>query len=450
MRFFKAVTMTAAALCAPLLYGQTNNLTLDQAKQFALQHNLNVVQADANVGSAQAAVMSAYGGYLPSLQASGSWNRYATDHASSSTTNLGGGTFILPPSKNTINQFGTGINANWTIFDGFNRQGQVGGASSRSVSAEETAVRTRQSIVFQTESAYLNILRNDQLVKVTDENLKRDNRQLERITESAHVGAAAQADVYRQQSVVAADEFALIQAQVTYDKSKADILDLIGLDVSAEYTFNDPTISLTITPGELDSTAALYKNYADLQKRSLMSRPDYKSAVEMYNAAESGVTSARSTYFPSVNASAGYSLGTADALANLSDSKTLNWGIRISWTLFDGFNTNANVQSAIANRRIAEITVTQTERDINDQLKKALLDFDAGRKQYEVSQKGLTSATEDRKIAEEKYNLGAGTLLDLLTANAGLVQAQVNLVNSVYNYITAKKNVDYIIGERTY
>jgi outer membrane protein len=326
----------------------------------------------------------------------------------------------------------------------------VGQATSRSVSAEQTAVRTRQSIVFQTESAYLNILRNNELVKVADENLKRDNKQLERITESARVGASARADVYRQQSIVAADEFALIQAQATYDKSKADLVDLIGLDVGAEYTFNDPSISLEISAGQLDSTASLYGSFKDLEQRSLAARPDYKSAVETYNAAVSGVTSAKSTYFPAVNASAGYSLGTADALSNLSDTKTINWGLRISWTLFDGFATNANVQSAVANRRIAEIGVVQAERDVYAQLKKALLDFEAARKQYEVSQKGVTSATEDRKIAEEKYNLGAGTLLDLLTANAALVQAQVNLVNSVYNYITAKKNVEYSIGERAY
>lgn len=448
MRFLKAVTLTAAALCGQFLYGQSNNLTLDQAKKAALEHNISVIQADANIGSAQAGVTSAYGGYLPSILASGSWGRNQVDQGSR-TAVFGGISVPIAASRSTTNNFNSGLNANMTLFDGFNRQGLVGQATSRSVSAEQTAVRTRQSIVFQTESTYLNILRNEQLVKVTDENLKRDNRQLERITESARVGASARADVYRQQSTVAADEFALIQAQATYDKSKADLVDLIGLDVAAEYTFNDPTISLDISPAELDSTASMYRNFRELEQRSLAARPDYKSAVESYNAAVSGVTSAKSSYWPSLSASAGYGLS-SDELSTLRDNKNLNWGLSIRWTLFDGFSTNAAVQSAVAGRRIAEIGLTQTERDINAQLKKALLDFEAARKQYEVSQKGVTSATEDRKIAEEKYNLGAGTLLDLLTANAALVQAQVNLVNSVYNYITAKKNLDYSIGERAY
>ena len=448
MRFFKAVVLTAAALCGQFLYGQTTNLTLEQAKQAALEHNISVIQADASIGSAQASVTSAYGGYLPSLSASGSWGRNQVDQGARNLV-FSGVSFPIAATRSTTNNFNTGINASMTLFDGFNRQAQVGQATSRSVSTEQVAVRTRQSTVYQVESAYLNVLRNEELVKVTDENLKRDNRQLERITESARVGAAAQADVYRQQSTVAADEFALIQAQATFDKSKADLVDLIGLDIAGDYTFNDPTISLTVSSAELDSTAALYANFRVLQQRSLASRPDYKSATELFNAAASGVTSAKSSYWPALIASAGYGLQ-SDELSTLKDNKNLSWGLSIRWTLFDGFNTNANVQSAVANRRIAEIGLTQTERDIYAQLRKALLDFDAARKQYEVSQKGLRSATEDRKIAEEKYNLGAGTLLDLLTANAGLVQAQVNLVNSVYNYITAKKNVDYTIGERAY
>ena len=448
MRFFKPATMTALLACGPFLHGQSINVTLEQAKQSALEHNISVIQADANVGSAQAGVTAAYGGYLPSLSANGSWGRNQVDQGAR-TAVFGGLSFPIAASSSVTSSYSTSLNANMTLFDGFNRQGQVGQATSRSVATEQTAARTRQTTVFNVESSYLNVLRNNELVKVADENLKRDNRQLERITESARVGAAAQADVYRQQSTVAADEFLLIQAQSTYDKSKADLVDLIGLDVAGEYTFNDPTISLTVSQGELDSTAAAYANFRDLEKRSLSSRPDYRSAQESYNAAVSGVTSAKSSYWPSLSASAGYALSSND-FATLKDNKNINWGLSIRWTLFDGFSTNAGVQSAVASRRIAEIGLTQTERDIYAQLRKALLDFDAARKQYDVSQKGLKSATEDRKIAEEKYNLGAGTLLDLLTANAGLVQAQVNLVNSVYNYITARKNVDYTIGERTY
>jgi outer membrane protein len=303
--------------------------------------------------------------------------------------------------------------------------------------------------VFQVESAYLNVLRNEQLVKVDEENLKRDRRQLERITESNRVGALSLADVYRQQSQVAADELTLITDQNNFDKAKADLLALIGLDVSQEYTFIDPTISPELSSAELDSTLNKYRNFKEISERAMGARPDYLSAQEAVHSAESGVSVARSRYFPWVGASVNYGLSNTE-LATISENKSLSWGLNFRWTLFDGFSTNQSLQTAAMTKRNAELSLVQAERDINVQLKKALLDLEAVKKQYEVSQKGLTSATEDRKIAEERYNLGAGTLLDLLTANAGLVQAEANKVNAVYNYIIAKRNIEYAIGERVY
>jgi outer membrane protein len=255
--------------------------------------------------------------------------------------------------------------------------------------------------------------------------------------------------VYRQQSQVAADELSLINAQNNYDKAKADLAALIGLDATEEYDFVDPSISTEIEQSELEAASSLYGDLKQSSGRALAARPDYLSATEELEAAESGVTVARSGYFPTATAFAGYSLSNSK-FSNLSDNRDINVGINIRWNLFDGFQTNQSLQSALALKRNAEISLRQAERDINVQVKKALLDLEAARKAYDVSQKGLVSATEDRKIAEERYNLGAGTLLDLLTANAGLVNAEANKVNASYNYIIARRNVEFAVGERLY
>jgi outer membrane protein len=446
LRLLAAVVLLGGA---PILLAQPTTLTLEQVKQIALERNLNVVQAQNNVSAAQSQVLSAYGTYLPTVSASGGWSRTQSDRASNTTAVIGGQPIVVPGQFSVTNNFNTGLSANLVLFDGFSRSANVSAASSRAILSEQTASRTRQAIAFQAVSDYLNVLRNEQLVRVSEENLKRDRRQLERIVESNRVGALSLADVYRQQSQVASDELDVITAQNEYDKSKADLAALAGLDVSQDYRFEDPSI-----PTELDSTRVREQlaglgSFEEISSRAIAARPDYMGAVENLDAAESGVTSARGGYFPTVSASAGYSLFNEE-FKGLSNNKNLNWGVGFRWSLFDGFQTNQAIQTASAQRRNAEITLSQAERDINVQIKKALLDLDAARKSLEVSQKGLVSAAEDRKIAEERYNLGAGTLLDLMVANANFVRAEAQKVNATYGFITATYNLEFVIGERTY
>lgn len=429
---------------------QHRTLTLDQAISMALERNLDVLQAQNNVESAQATVLAARGDYLPTLSASAGWTRTQNDRPGSSPIILPDGTVIPGQSGFSVtNSFSTGLNANYTIFDGFRREASVGRAISSAVASEQQAARTRQAIVFATQRAYINMLRTGQLVGVSEENLKRGQRQLERITESNRVGALSLADVYRQQSQVAQDELSVITAQNNHNKAKADLVALIGLDVFDEYTFSDPSLPAEITSEDLTATMQQYASISSLSERALASRPDYLGARESFEAADAGVTAARSGYLPSINAFAGYSLSNPE-LSRISDNKNLNWGLNLRWTIFDGFQTNQSLQSAYVAKRNAEVTLRQTELDINVEIKKALLDLEAARKAYDVTQKGLISATEDRRIAEERYNLGAGTLLDLLTANAGLVNAEANKVNAAYDYVIAKRNVEYVLGERSY
>ncbi len=440
--------LTAGIVFAQGSSSQTKVLTLEKAVSTALEQNVTVRQAINNAVAAQSGVLAGYGSYLPTFSASGGWTRQESDRPAGVQL-IGGQSIILPASASTSDNYSAGLNARYTIFNGFLREANFNQSVSNANVANNLAVRTSQQIVYLVQSAYLTVLRNRQLVRVSEENLKRDQRQLERIAESNRVGALSIGDVYRQQSIVAQDEVGVIGAQSTYDKSIADLLSLVGLQVSESYQIVDPSIPDSLAPADIDALKAKSAGFEDIRQRALAARPDLIGARESYSAAQSGVTAAWSNYFPSISASAGYNLSNTD-FSLLSQSKGISWGVSLSWTIFDGFQTNRSIESAVATRRNAELTILQTQRNIDVDVKKALLDLDAAGKQYDASLSGVQSATQDSRVAQERYNLGSGTLVDLLTANAGLVNAQVNQVNATYNYIIAGRNLDYVVGEKKY
>ena len=448
MRILAALLATFFFLHGAAGIAQEQTLTLQQAIDLALQYNLSVVQSQNNADAAESQARAAMGQYLPSLDASGSWRRTQTDQAGYRGV-IQGTPVDFPASSETNGSVSAGLSAGLTVFDFLGREGSVSAANAREASAKLGVVRTRQAIVYQTASEYLNVLRTEKLVAVAEENLKRDQRQLERIVESNRVGALSLADVYRQQSQVASDELSVISATNNHLKSKADLLALIGLDGRQEYKLADSTLPTTIDSLEMLRLRSDFKGLGVLQERAIQARPDFKAAIEGVNAADGSVTSAYSGYYPAIGAFGGYNLN-GGKISNLADNKSLSWGLSLRWNLFDGFLREQQIQTAEASRRNAEITKAQTERDVTVEVKKAVLDLDAAMKSLQVTDKALVSALEDRKIAEERYNLGAGTLLDLLVANASYVNAEANKVNAVYGYLTAKYNLEFALGERKY
>jgi len=421
---------------------QPVTLTMEKAVQLALEKNSTVIQARNTIEARQSSVTAAYGQFLPSVSASGDWSQTKSDVAFFNGIEIAGG------SSQTRTQYSTGIGASMTLFDGFSNTSTVNLAKANETSAENNAKRTEQSIIYQTHALFLNVVRTFQLLKVNEDNLKRSQRQLERITESNKVGAVALADVYRQRVQVGNDELGLVQAQNNYEKAKADLLAHLAVDGQQEYQIDLNGVPTDIDTAEFSTLNQQYSNLPELAKLAVQNRPDYLVAVEGKNGADASLTIARSGYFPSVTTNASYGFDNTE-FSRLTDNKSLSFRVSVNYNLFNGFATQERTQQADVNRRNADEQLRQTERSIRVDVKKALLDLEAAEKQVRIIQTSVESAEMDRKIAEEKYNLGAGTLLDLLIATANSTTVLSNKVNAVTGYLLAKKQVEFAVGTIT-
>lgn len=413
-------------------------LSLQQAVQTALEKNIDVIRSRNSMQISDANVTSAVGNFIPSLSASASMGR----NGSTTTTSVGDIT-------NANGSVSAGLNANVTLFDGFRNTSSYSRASSAADAASFNYARQKQNTVLAVQQSFLTVLRNQQLLLVSQENLKRSQQQLSRIEESNKVGAVAKADVYRQQVQTANDELALINAQSSYDNSKQDLLFLLALDVMKDYDFEDPAILEQLDRLYLDSLQQEYSDYNKLVQEALNARPDYQSSLLAKQISENDLTIARSGHYPSLSLGAGYGFSGND-FGTLTDSKTWNWRLSLSIPIFNGFSVSTQTQTSQLNLELAEQQVDEAKRRVAKDVKTSLLNLESARKRYEVSLKNMKSAEEDRRIAEERYNLGSNTLLDLLVATANYTQAQSNKVSSSYDFIYAKLQFRIAVGREKF
>jgi outer membrane protein TolC len=81
---------------------------------------------------------------------------------------------------------------------------------------------------------------------------------------------------------------------------------------------------------------------------------------------------------------------------------------------------------------------------VRAQIKKAYYDLESAELQLSATARAVSSAVENKRTAEERYKLGAGTVLDFITAESQYLTAQVNGVNAVYGYLGSRAAVEYL------
>ncbi len=423
------------------------NLSLDEAIKIALHRNTTLQKAENNLNVSEGSVKVAYGNLLPSLNANGSfnWNR---SEDKGGYINVGSTVIKIPPSTTESRSYSASVSSNWTLFDGLSNFSTLSQSKDNLESARLQLENLKQSIVFQTITLYYAVINAQQLMKVQEDNVKWNKRNLETIIERNKLGAVTIADVYSQQVKEGNAELSLIQAKNSYETAKSNLLSYLALNVFDNYTFAD---SLTASEKNIleSKLAEDYSNLSALVSTALENRADYKSAQFDLKSAEEGINIARGGHLPRLTNFISYSLR-SNELKNLLDSRTYSIGLTLSLPIFSGFRISNNVQSAEVGVDNTKLALSDLERTIKQNIQKTYLDLQAAEKSLEVNRTNVIAAEQNRKVQEERYALGSSTLLDVLTANSDYTTARTNYISAQFSYIQLSKQLKYYIGALNY
>jgi outer membrane protein len=173
--------------------------------------------------------------------------------------------------------------------------------------------------------------------------------------------------------------------------------------------------------------------------------PRIQSAKASAEAARANVRAARSAYWPSLTLGA----NTGWNASRNNDYDFLNQrgvSLQLSWQLFNRFDRELAIAQREASFDVAQATAEDERRAVQAELTARLAELDAAHSKIDITVTSVAAATEDLRVQQERYRLGASTIVDVLTSQEALNQAEVDVVNARFDYLRAKAQLDALIG----
>jgi NodT family efflux transporter outer membrane factor (OMF) lipoprotein len=286
-------------------------------------------------------------------------------------------------------------------------------ALAQYLATEEARKATQISLVASVANAYLQLLADEELLRITQQTLETRQESLRLTNLRFENGVSSRFELQQARSLV---ETALATLAAT-QRQRAQDINLLTLLVGGPV--GDSPAGATLAQTELPDLPA------GLPSDLLVNRPDIRSAEQQLIAANANIGAARANFFPRITLTG--SVGSASTeLSGLFKSGSYGWTFAPQAVLpiFDYGRNTAVLGGARAQRDIA---VAQYERSIQQAFRE-VADALAGQSTFSEqlrAQRAVAEAEADRfNLADLRYKNGAASYLDLLDAQRSLFQAQ--------------------------
>jgi outer membrane protein len=424
--------LLAAIITTPGL-AQTQDqpaVTLPEAIRRAERVQPAVIRASADVRTAAAQRRNAWGAYLPRISASSS----GSDFFSEGPARVDPITGELTSGNSSSRSLSTSLSASLDLFTGFRRGAEMRAARASQTAAEASLIDARFEQALTTTNQFLDALAAAQLLRVREASVRRAEEQLKTAVAKLRAGSATKSDSLRSLVTLGTARLDQITTQTELASAEANLARLIG--EPGRVRAADDSAFYRILP-VVDTQA--------LRTEAESKSPRIQSAGANAAAARASARASRSAYWPSLTlaANTGWN-GSRATDYDLFNQRQLSLSLR--WNLFDGFDRELTIVQRDAELDLAEATAADAQREVQAELTTRLAELEAARMRTEIAQTSVAAATEDLRVQQQRYRLGASTIVDLLTSQEALNQAEVDVVNARFDYLRAKAQLEALIG----
>ncbi len=417
----------------------TTRIGFNEAIRIALDQNTDIKRAANQVDQSNATIKAEWMDFAPTFNIQTSGSR---DFGRTFSTQQGG---FISQTTDFVRITGQ---SQLTLFDGFGNIASLRQVQARGESNTLSLERTRQDVIFEVMNRYITLVENREILRVQREELDARRQQLRQTREFVDAGSRPVSALYEQEAAVAEQESAVFRSERDLQLAETRLIQTLQLEPMGTYRFVAPSL-------DDDSLAVVDYDVKNLLGQAMDRRLDLRAAQAQARAAEHSIRNAKSSYFPSLSLSGSYGSNWSsnpaptepDAFFDLLDERK-NGGLSLSLSIpvFQGLRRNVQVEQAQVQAQNARYALQDQKQQVALQVRQAYLDYENARKQLEATQKRLRSARQAREAAQERFNLGAASIVELTNAQRTFVDAASQRVRARYNFLFQQKLIDYYVG----
>jgi outer membrane protein len=404
-------------------------ITMADAVRLAKENNVSNITAYNAVRSANNGVRGAKGAMLPSLTATAGQSISAGQRVNNQTNTL---VDFVPAWS-----YSTGLSSQFTLFDAGKMFADVRTQQANVVAQEATQVNTEYNVALNVKLAYNNILAAKESEGAGRAQLAAANAQLQTSIAKVNAGAANVSDSLRSVVQVGNAQLAILTAQNTFRTQSAALTRLVGTQYFVTADLSD-TVDHPVAA--IDSAMIMQLALAGPTIRQFEAQAASALATER---------SAKAAYLPTISASMNYSGSGTSALYGLNGNPypyTRGASINVNFPIFNRFQRENNIAAAQISYENSQAQIKDARLGAQQNVITYIATIRNAEETMRIQQIAVQASEEDLRVQQQRYNLGASTLLDVLNSQTALVTARQALITARLNYRNARAQIEAVIG----